>query len=99
MSSDYVGVFVLDVACLLAAAMMLRSWRRRRTRPPLVAGGFIVALAIVATALVIGLGINYRLVVGPTLIIALLTLLNTARHERRLQATPTPPPGRARPRP
>jgi peptidoglycan/LPS O-acetylase OafA/YrhL len=90
MSADLFGVLVLDVACLLATAMMLRSWRRRRTRPPLVAAGFIVVLATLASVLVLGLGVNYRLLVGPTLILALLVLLYTARHERRLDATATP---------
>jgi 4-amino-4-deoxy-L-arabinose transferase-like glycosyltransferase len=84
--SDLYGVIVLDLACLLAAVSMLRAWRRRRTRPPLVAAAFIVVLAALASALVLGLAINYRLVVGSTLIIALLVLLHTARHERRLEA-------------
>jgi len=39
--------------------------------------------------LVLAIGINYRLVVGPTLIVALLVILHTARHERRLEAMPT----------
>jgi len=88
-SSDYFGVLVLDASCLLAAAMMLRSWHRRHTRPPLVAAGFILVLAAVASLLVLAIGINYRLVVGPTLIVALLVILHTARHERRLEAMPT----------
>src|SRR5439155_1689546 len=37
---DIVGLVALDAACLLAAAMMLRSWLRRRARPPLVAAIF-----------------------------------------------------------
>jgi len=41
---------------------------------------------------VLGLGIDYRLVVGPTLVIALLVLLQTARYERRLEASGRPPP-------
>ena len=93
--NDLYGLITLDLACLLAAAAMLRAWRRRRTRPPLVAAGFIVALAAIASALVLGLGIDYRLVVGPTLVIALLVLLQTARYERRLEASgPPPPPAR-----
>src|SRR5207302_1508569 len=59
------------------------------TRPPLVAAGFILVLAAVASLLVLAIGINYRLVVGPTLIVALLVILHTARHERRLEAMPT----------
>ena len=90
--NDLYGLITLDLACLLAAAAMLRAWRRRRTRPPLVAAGFIVVLAAIASALVLGLGVNYRLIVGPTLIIALLVLLQTARYERRLEASGPPPP-------
>ncbi|OLB88302.1 MAG: hypothetical protein AUI15_28035 [Actinobacteria bacterium 13_2_20CM_2_66_6] len=41
---DVVGLIVLDVACLLAAAMMLRAWSRRRTRPPVVAAIFVPRL-------------------------------------------------------
>ena len=80
---DLVGLAALDGACLLAAAMMLRSWSRRRTRPPLIAAIFVVALAAVASVLVVA-GITYTLVVGPTFIIALLVIMYTARYERRL---------------
>ena len=62
--------------------MMLRAWRRRRTRPPIVAAVFVVTLAIVASVLVIGLGVTYSLVVGPTFIVALLVIMYTARYER-----------------
>ncbi|TMC77934.1 MAG: hypothetical protein E6J08_13010 [Chloroflexi bacterium] len=65
--NDLYGLITLDLACLLAAAAMLRAWRRRRS-------------------------IDYRLVVGPTLVIALLVLLQTARYERRLEASGRPPP-------
>jgi len=78
---DLVGLVALDAACLLAAAMMLRSWLRRRARPPLVAAIFVIALALVASMLVL-LGVNYTLVVGPTFIIALLVIMYTARYER-----------------
>ena len=82
MSRDLVGLIALDAACLFAAAMMLRAWRRRRTRPPVVAAVFVVALAIVASVLVLLLGVTYTLVVGPTFIVALLVILYTARYER-----------------
>ena len=86
---DVFGLVALDVACLLAAAMLLRAWLRRRTRPPLVAAVFVVVLALVASVLVAG-GVTYSLVVGPTFIIALLVIMYTARYERR--AEPAPPP-------
>jgi len=78
---DLVGLVALYAACLLAAAMMLRSWLRRRARPPLVAAIFVIALALVASMLVV-VGVNYTLVVGPTFIVALLVIMYTARYER-----------------
>jgi drug/metabolite transporter (DMT)-like permease len=81
MSRDFVGLIALDAACLFAAAMMLRAWRRRRTRPPVVAAIFVVALGAVASVLVL-LGVTYTLVVGPTFIVALLVIMYTARYER-----------------
>jgi hypothetical protein len=83
--SDYFGLIVLDLACLLAAAAMLRAWHRRRTRPPLVAAGFLAALTIVATVLVVA-GVGYKTVVLPTFILALLVILYTARYENKLAA-------------
>src|SRR5207249_8215654 len=73
---DVLGLIALDVACLLAAAMMLRAWSRRRTRPPVVAAIFVVVLAIVASVLVVS-GVTYTLVVGPTFIVALLVIMYT----------------------
>ena len=84
---DLFGLAALAVACLLAAAMMLPSWYRRRTRPPLVAGAFVLLLALVASLLV-AIGVTYSLVVGPTFIIALLVILYTARYDRRVATTP-----------
>ena len=78
---DVLGLVVLDLACFLAAAMMLRAWLRRRTRPPLVAAIFVVVLAVVASVLVVS-GVTYTLVVGPTFIVALLVIMYTARYER-----------------
>jgi hypothetical protein len=83
--SDYFGLIALDLACLLAAAAMLRAWRRRRTRPPLVAAGFLASLTIAATVLVVA-GVGYKAVVLPTFILALLVILYTARYENKLAA-------------
>ena len=80
--NDLFGIATLDVACLLAGLMMLRAWRRRRTRPPLVAAAFLGLLTVVATFLVLA-GLSYRIVVGPTFILALLVILYSARFERR----------------
>jgi len=72
----------LAVACLFAAGILFRSWRRRRSRPPLVAA--IVVLALGSGAIVLALlGVPYRLVVGPAFIIAILAVLASARMERR----------------
>jgi len=78
---DLVGLIALDLACLFAAAVMLRAWSRRRTRPPIVAAVFVVVLAIVASVLVLA-GVTYTLVVGPTFIVALLVIMYSARYER-----------------
>jgi hypothetical protein len=83
--SNFYGLIALDLACLLAAAAMLRAWRKRRTRPPLVAAGFLAALTIVATVLVVA-GVGYKTVVLPTFILALLVILYTARYENKLAA-------------
>ncbi len=72
----------LAVACLFAAGILFRSWRRRRSRPPLIAA--IVVLALGSGAIVLALlGVPYRLVVGPAFIIAILAVLASARMERR----------------
>jgi len=86
MNDAYVRLAALDVACLLAAAMMFRSWRKRQTRPALVAMGFLVGLAVVATILVL-VGVPSGMVVGPTFIFALLVVMYTARLEKRLSLT------------
>jgi peptidoglycan/LPS O-acetylase OafA/YrhL len=91
MSQDLVNVGVLDIAFLLAAGMLLRAWRRRRTRPPLIAAGALGFLAVVATGLVL-LGVPRGMIVGPTFIIALFVVLYSARFERRSAAPPAPKP-------
>jgi peptidoglycan/LPS O-acetylase OafA/YrhL len=78
---DLVGLIALDLACLFAAAVMLRAWSRRRTRPPIVAAILVVVLAIVASMLVVA-GVTYTFVVGPTFIVALLAIMYAARYER-----------------
>jgi peptidoglycan/LPS O-acetylase OafA/YrhL len=86
MNDAYLRLAALDVACLLAAAMMFRSWRKRQTRPALVAMGFLVGLAVVATILVL-VGVPSGMVVGPTFIFALLVVMYTARLEKRFSST------------
>jgi peptidoglycan/LPS O-acetylase OafA/YrhL len=95
--SDYLGVATLDVACLLAGLMMVRAWRRRRTRPPLVAAAFLGFLAVLATALVLA-GLPYRIVVGPTFILALFVVLYSARFERRSASGDSVPEARPAPK-
>jgi hypothetical protein len=85
MSADLLRLVALDVACLLAAALMLRSWRKRRARPPAVAAVFLVVLAAVATTLVVS-GVSGGIVIGPTFIFALLIVMYAARYERRLSS-------------
>lgn len=86
-NQDLLSLAALDGACLLAALMMYRSWRRRRTRPPVVAGIVMLVLALVATLLVL-LGVPRGIVVGPTFILALFVILYTGRFERRGAAIP-----------
>jgi peptidoglycan/LPS O-acetylase OafA/YrhL len=88
-SQDLFALGVLDLACLLAAGMMFRAWRRRRTRQPAVAGASILVLAVVSSVLVLT-GIPYRIVVGPAFILALFVVMYSARHERQAAAAPPP---------
>src|SRR5690348_15352989 len=88
-NQDMLSLGALDGACLLAAVMMYRSWRRRRTRPPVVAGIFMVLLAGLATSLV-ALGIPRNIVVGPTFILALFVILYAGRYEKRADARAKP---------
>jgi hypothetical protein len=75
------GLGALIVACVFAATILFRSWRRRRTRQPLVAAIAVLALGAGAAALVL-LGAPYRIVVGSSFIVALLVVLASARSER-----------------
>jgi peptidoglycan/LPS O-acetylase OafA/YrhL len=82
-SNELVSLGALAVACLFAAGVLFRSWRRRRTRPPLV--GAVVVLAVGAVAIVLALlGVSYRTAVGFAFIVALGAVLLSARADRRL---------------
>ena len=81
--NEVVGLVALTVACLFAAAFMFRSWRRRRTRPPLVAAAAVLVLGAAGVALAL-LGVPYRWVVGAAFVAAMLVVLISARMERRL---------------
>jgi heme A synthase len=86
-NQDLLSLAALDGACLLAAVMMYRSWRKRRTRPPVVAGILMLVLALLATSLVL-LGVPRGIVVGPTFILALFVILYAGRYDRRGEPTP-----------
>ena len=74
----------LAVACLFAAGILVRSWRRRHTRQPLYAA--VVVLVVGAGAIGLALmGVPYRLPVGAAFIAALLAVMFSARSERRLR--------------
>jgi uncharacterized SAM-binding protein YcdF (DUF218 family) len=75
------GLGALAIACLFAAAILLRSWRRRGTRQPLVAAIAVLVLGAGAVTLAL-LGAPYRIVVGSAFILAMLAILVTARSER-----------------
>jgi len=89
-NQDLLSLAALDGACLLAALMMYRSWHRRRTRPPIVAGILMLVLAVLATSLVL-LGVPRNIAVGPTFILALFVVLYAGRYDSRTAATPPMP--------
>jgi hypothetical protein len=80
-NNELLGLGALAVACLLAAAILFRSWRRRGTRQPLVAAIAVLVLGAGAVALAL-LGAPYRIVVGSAFIVAMLVVLFSARNER-----------------
>jgi drug/metabolite transporter (DMT)-like permease len=80
-NNELLGLGALAVACLFAAAILFRSWRRRGTRQPLVAAIAVLVLGACAVALAL-LGAPYRIVVGSAFIVAMLVVLFSARHER-----------------
>ena len=72
----------LPVGRRIAAAFLVRSWRKRRTRPPLYAA--IVVLVVAAGAIVIALfGAPFRMVTGFAFIAEMLVILVSARTDRR----------------
>jgi len=75
------GLGALALACLFAAAILFRSWRRRGTRQPLVAAVAVLVLGAGAVTLAL-FGAPYRIVVGSAFILAMLAVLVTARSER-----------------
>jgi peptidoglycan/LPS O-acetylase OafA/YrhL len=81
--NQVLGLSLLAVACVFAAGILFRSWRKRRTPQPLVAA--ILVLAIGAVAIVLSLigAVSYRVAVGTGFLAALLAVLVSARTERR----------------
>jgi hypothetical protein len=81
-NNELVSLGSLAVATLFAAFFLVRSWRKRRTRPPLYAA--IVVLVVAAAAVVIALlGAPYRQVTGTAFIVEMLVVLVSARRDRR----------------
>ena len=81
-NNELVSLGSLAVATLFAAVFLFRSWRKRRTRPPLYAA--MVVLVVAAGAIVIALrGAPYRQVVGTAFIAEMLVVLVSARTDRR----------------
>jgi peptidoglycan/LPS O-acetylase OafA/YrhL len=80
--NELLALGALAVACLFAAGILLRSWRRRRTRQPLVAAVVVLVLGAGAIALALA-GVPYRLPVGAAFVAALLAVMVSARTEPR----------------
>ena len=80
--NELAALGALVVACIGAAAILFRSWLRRRTQPPLIAAVAVLVLGAGAISLVL-LGVSYRTVVGPAFIVAILAVLVAARQDRR----------------
>jgi uncharacterized membrane protein YhhN len=81
-NNELVGLGALAVACLVATAILFRSWRRRGTPQPLVAAIMVLTMGVGAVTVVL-LGAPYRIVVGSTFIAAILVVMVSARSERR----------------
>jgi|GEM_PF-2769844 len=79
--NEVLGLGALAVACVFAAAILFRSWRRRGTRQPLIAAIAVLALGAGAVVLAL-LGAPYRIVVGSAFLVAMLVVLVSARSER-----------------
>jgi peptidoglycan/LPS O-acetylase OafA/YrhL len=81
-SNELLALGLLAVACLFAAGILLRSWRLRRTRPPLIGAIAVLAMGAVAFTLAVA-GVPYKPVVGSAFIGAMVAVLASARMERR----------------
>jgi peptidoglycan/LPS O-acetylase OafA/YrhL len=82
--NELLALGALAVACLFAAGILLRSWRRRHTRQPLYAAVAVLILGAGAIGLAL-MGVPYRLPVGAAFIAALLAVMFSARSERHLR--------------
>ena len=80
-SNELLALGALAVACVVAAGILLRSWRRRRTIQPLVAAVVVLVLGAGAIGLALA-GVPYRLPVGAAFIAALVAVMLSARSER-----------------
>jgi peptidoglycan/LPS O-acetylase OafA/YrhL len=81
--NEALGLSLLAVACLFAAGILFRSWRKRRTPQPLVAAILVLAIGAVAIVLSLAGVVSYRVAVGTGFIAALFAVLVSARTERR----------------
>jgi peptidoglycan/LPS O-acetylase OafA/YrhL len=81
--SEILALTLLAIACLFAAGILFRSWRKRRTRQPLLAAIIVLAIGAVAIALTLVGAVPYRTAVGAGFIAALIAVLVSARTERR----------------
>jgi membrane associated rhomboid family serine protease len=81
--NELLGLSLLAIACLFAAGILFRSWRKRGTRQPLVAAILVLAIGAVAIVLSLVGVVSYRTAVGTGFIAALLAVLVSARTERR----------------
>jgi hypothetical protein len=81
-NNELVSLGSLAVATLFAGLFLVRSWRKRRTRPPLYAAIVVVVVAVGAIVIAL-LGVPYRQVVGTAFIVEMLVVLVSARTDRR----------------
>jgi peptidoglycan/LPS O-acetylase OafA/YrhL len=80
--NEILALTLLAIACLFAAGILFRSWRKRRTRQPLLAAIIVLAIGAVAIALTLVGAVPYRTAVGAGFIAALIAVLVSARTER-----------------
>ena len=81
--NELLALGLLAFACLFAAGILFRSWRKRRSRPPLFAAILVLAIGAVAIVLSLVGAVSYRTAVGTGFIAALVAVLVSARTERR----------------